>query len=919
MLFDGDVRRLNRSLRAVYHLDYCLHSLRLPWSSNSTTFLHQRKIGQLYSANDFRSAICYLEGLLDDPDIDGDQHYRASLVLDTLVPFQFIPLSSLLQNQQPGPIDPISEETLEDHQGILHEVIFSVEPPLAIFPRRHIMWKLLPRAGMPRRFAPILDGYMQKDTTFKREFAEMIACSLLGNYRHCPKHSRADLWMRSVIYDVCMPATVNAGVGSTVRSVLYDMIVDGGIGLLMLFALREYLIYLIEEDPNMLSHARALFDFDAFKTTVVDTMATVRLLMRKNLKPGGKMTEETIGTSDWKIEMEEILSAAYATVVTAAYRKPRPYPLHLLKSTKGKLPPSKEWLMPKKKQIEDGVIVSYCSGPTADEKCSITRERTRTEKRKRTDGGGGDAEDDTEETKDDIAINNLLLPGIGDDDGVEQRLERRYRARKKRPGLRQASKKKKEEKDNDDNADVVEPDRIDDIMSRIAMNPNGKTDGASLYRLAELLVNNDDDDNEDEIVASGVVSGEKKQSIVLTRDCVKVEHCRMLREWVSTIDPDTDPLEAYDLVMGHLPIFGAPQDALTRHRELASLMYAGNFTKSNWLEQLTHLRGLYPYTYNLIQTGASLWCRHIRVRRYPLPYHYPCYQTMALSDRYHRPRESPETLPTAIPDQPCRFAFCCVCRRIYSIVRKRPSIPKKESSRPKPLVTHGYVDVHVDLGTGEIYCNKGHFYQDQKCGQEPLTEIAIIGEELQYGGTNSATYMICAQPGCGQIAMMHPENTTFTERGLACFSCTIKIRTKPIDLPPAISGIRAAITARRVVHSMNKGLAVHKRRELPPSARCFLCERDIVSESNLFLFGYDTFVCKRHITMRLLEHVRMGLLNNGMALTMGADEETQDIVRDLILEYVMANKESTRMKRVQISAAMAARVRRATETARIHR
>jgi len=920
ILHEKEVRRLYRTTRANLHIDYCLYSLRVPWQKEGkeeqeqerrtgtgpwphSNFMDLRNCGRLLSHGAAQKTAEYLTDLMDATEQldDSRTHYRACVALDTLLAHA----TAIYKGIDRELIDPIMQESLPDQQSVLHEVLFSRDT-ITIDARRHVMCKLLPRAGMPRRFVPILQQYMDNDGDFRRETAEIIVCSLLGNYEHCAPSSRADFQMRVLLYAVCMPITFDMQLEPAIHTCMRAVILHGSVELLSMFALREYLVFLIDEDPILRKHAVALFDYETFRVTVLNAMASVRVYIKQNIKIGGTMTDESIESGIFVSEIHAILGVAYATVVASAYRKPRPLPLQLLKATRGKLPPNASWAE------RMGRTVVYCSGPTSDEKCSMTRDKTRLEKRGRDCGEAEEEEeaaggDDTEsESDDDVLFDDM------EGEGVQRRKMKKKKA--SRTYTTRCKVKRKKRRNN----------RMGDILSEIVLGSSTDTAAIALHNLAALITDDAKDvltgeetkerETED-VMTSGVIPAiDPNTTAVVTRDCVLVEHCRILRDAINHIDPSHDPVSAFEMIMNHLVVLGAPQQAIDKHIALAHQQYAGIFTLRSWFEQLTDLSLQYPYTYNLIQNAASLWARHTSIRRYPLPLHYVQSQIAALTDRY-RLGDS-----RCLPDTACRFVFCGVCRRVYSIVRKRPPPPKKKTIRPKPPLTHGYVDVVVDLATGHLYCEKGHSFMDRRCGDEPLTQITIIGEELLYGrASGRVTYILCAQPGCGQIALMHPTNTTFTEYGMACYSCTKKIRSQPVALPTPIADLQQYLVQRRTTRKLNASRPDDEKEEVADSLTCHVCGSPIASERCLFLFGYQTFVCNKHDIVSMRDHVRRGLLERSLPIELTEDEDTQIVIDSLLLEYARARKAIVAERRQQIQKTIMLRLKRAAETARIHR
>jgi hypothetical protein len=414
-------------------------------------------------------------------------------------------------------------------------------------------------------------------------------------------------------------------------------------------------------------------------------------------------------------------------------------------------------------------------------------------------------------------------------------------------------------------------------------------------------------------------------SVAITRDCIPKRHSELLADYIAHIDPFADPVVVFqEIATNYLPVLGASKRALQEHVELALAQYRSTYTVRVWEERLRELRSSHPYTYNLIQAACGIWVRHTAVKRYPLPLHYVVAQSRAIAARYDIPvveytyadtgLPPPDCIedsavPEILPDQPTKFAYCDVCQRVYSIVRKKPQPPKKENTRPKLLPTHGYADATVDLADGLVYCNKGRSILHMRCGDAPLKEIGILGSELIY---KRSSFTLCCQPGCGQIALMHPMHTSFNEFGLACYACTVAIRSgqAKASIPPQIAEVVSRLRSRRRAR-------YEEDEERPEPLRCFLDHKFITNENECFMFGVDTYLCKRHPVSMIRDFIHRNFTSRGIGCEI--DHAMEGYTRSLLLQFDGLQKDIDKITNERKRKTESARIRQAKETARILR
>jgi hypothetical protein len=960
ILDEGESRRerFRRNTRVIMDIQHSLYSLRLSWrrgrayraDENTPNLFEQKLDGELYRQRNIRQHVAMLNSVVQrdsDTTFTSYDQYNAAIILDTMLPY-WVVQNEPNEFHNTEALDPIIPSGLADYSSIVQYVMASVIT-VTVSARHHIVCKLFPRKAMPRRFDQKLQEYiqMESESIFRFEISEMILCSLLGNYPHCPMGSRADLNMRLRLYKLAMPYTFrHYHTSPKVEVHLRNILHNSAIGSLNLLALREYLVYLIDDDPALRIHANRVFEYEKFRSITIEVMAKVRIYIRNNLKDQYKCkvpppedkdsgdddkSADIGGDSKWeivdgtmtedKIEFEyhirdinAIVTLSYdETVEDASYRKPREPPMELLRSNKGKIPPSMKWAQKLKQPTH------YYSEPTSDEKCKITRNKSKAEKLSRKsvakpiletstaaradddedkeddDDGGESKEEKLEEAK--LARLDPLISMLADiDNGVDTKKNGRKRGK-----------------------GSSEADPMEIYNKRIKYGDGGIGGLSELWEEITGRARVATDTTKTTVTTEskpreiweprGPKEPKLENSMVITRDCIQVRHSELLCEYVATIDPNKiTAVDAFELIMDYLPILGASRVAINRHKKLSGEQHHATYTGTVWERQINVLRDRYPYTYNLIQAASFAWLRHSALRICPLPLHYVSSGSIAIANSYHIPIEEFKTeetglplptcaeerkVPSILPDQPVQLYYCDVCRRPYSITRRKPPPPRKTVKRQKPLLTHGFTDAFVNLRTGHVYCNKKRSVMHMKCGRKPLSRICLLGNELIF---KKHSYRICCQPGCGQIALMHPLYTTINSHGLACYSCALEINN---ELRHRAASPEYTLIKERIKNNkQRKSKTLTTEEKASNRFTCFLHHGVTMSPANAFIFGMDTYLCSDHKIEKICYYIAGHLQSSGISqyVTIETNDDEEEETRRLILEFDAHHKEEAKKK-----------------------
>lgn len=323
-------------------------------------------------------------------DDDAEESYARSIALDRCILGSFRPTST----SPPC----VFEESIVDLHGILVDTFHS-KGAVTDTMRHHVISKLLPRAGMSRLFSKLADEYMCSNAPFRAEMDRIFACSLIGNYRHTRHADRAGVQLRRFVYSVISPETCSYA-GSEHNTTLWRLLFKQPLQHVFLLAMRDYLIYHVSDNPVLLEHMNARFDYRAFVETTLRGMGNIRRYLETALSPGGAITHESISNAKpckvtaacvttFQVELAAVVKVAYDGAKAKGFRKARADPCTRLRTVKGQYPPVTAWA------VACGAQVYLKYPPRSDEKCSATRRLSRLHKRKATDAFGAGSDDDT--------------------------------------------------------------------------------------------------------------------------------------------------------------------------------------------------------------------------------------------------------------------------------------------------------------------------------------------------------------------------------------------------------------------------------------------------------------------------------------------------------------------------------------------
>jgi len=129
-------------------------------------------------------------------------------------------------------------------------------------PLLYLLSKVINQKCQTRRFAETCFARLRRFPTLRRELKMLVLCSLLGNYEHCEAGSRPKPHVRSFLYMFLFDNQAEPACEQ-----FFDEIVAWA-PFVVVFALRDYLLYAIPDEPALLAHVNSLMQFPLFATHV---------------------------------------------------------------------------------------------------------------------------------------------------------------------------------------------------------------------------------------------------------------------------------------------------------------------------------------------------------------------------------------------------------------------------------------------------------------------------------------------------------------------------------------------------------------------------------------------------------------------------------------------------------------------------
>jgi hypothetical protein len=146
---------------------------------------------------------------------------------------------------------------------------------------QYLLSKCLNQKCQGRKFSSVALRAMESNPKLRMHLSELVLCSLLGMYRNSRPISRPSPEVRDVLFRLARDRD----------SIWLLRLVSSCKSAVVVYCLREHIIFLVEEYPALQRQISGLVQFDRFKAIVVDAMAVIRDYTQRMLA--------TEGTSLW--------------------------------------------------------------------------------------------------------------------------------------------------------------------------------------------------------------------------------------------------------------------------------------------------------------------------------------------------------------------------------------------------------------------------------------------------------------------------------------------------------------------------------------------------------------------------------------------------------------------------------------------
>jgi hypothetical protein len=247
-----------------------------------------------------------------------------------------------------------------------------------------------------------------------------------------------------------------------------------------------------------------------------------------------------------------------------------------------------------------------------------------------------------------------------------------------------------------------------------------------------------------------------KEDQMMSRGITR-SHYEQLESWIAKCI-DYDENKAVQMLVS----FGMPKSTLDKVRLVKKLYDTRRYGRKQVSIELLQWKIKYPYSYALLHCFAFLWRRHMELRVHELPMHYLQSQLTAIRGRYGLRPTDP------IPDTATRLTVCTVCRHVFTLHSTRVK-------KLNPNEAFGFQKVTVDIRTNIMYCSRTSVADHIDFKHCALKYLPLLGRVLEF---NRKLWILCPQPGCGQPFVLNPDPlvSLYNEHGYGCQWCTLKAR-----------------------------------------------------------------------------------------------------------------------------------------------
>lgn len=177
-----------------------------------------------------------------------------------------------------------------------------------------ILSKTIVQRCMTRKFGSVCLRDFNEDKEVMMKVRQLLLCSFLGNYAHIDPTSRPLRDVRTFLYDRLFDPT-----DVTYVEWFYQFFKQ--CSHLIVFALREYLVFAIQDNPSMMTHFSSLTNFctgtESFAAVTTGAMNEVRKFMSCNLE----LLHSSDKSPELFIHLNQIIAPFHERILKLSYKR----------------------------------------------------------------------------------------------------------------------------------------------------------------------------------------------------------------------------------------------------------------------------------------------------------------------------------------------------------------------------------------------------------------------------------------------------------------------------------------------------------------------------------------------------------------------------------------------------------------------
>lgn len=182
----------------------------------------------------------------------------------------------------------------------------------------YILSKTLPQRCMTRKSDSVCLDKCKESIAIELKIKQLLLCSLLGNYLHVKASSRPPLRLRSLLYSALHKDNKQ-------HDIWFDTLYRKCTHLIT-FAVRDFTVYAIEDNPSMQEHVEQLFEWHQYREVVCTTMNRIRAYLSFSMQlPNSPFNESifnpTVPCQAFFDDINEIVAHGHKGVLLTCYKR----------------------------------------------------------------------------------------------------------------------------------------------------------------------------------------------------------------------------------------------------------------------------------------------------------------------------------------------------------------------------------------------------------------------------------------------------------------------------------------------------------------------------------------------------------------------------------------------------------------------